>query len=619
MTGPVPLADNDRTDLHHHGDAELAPGLIDLAVNVTTLAPPVWLSTAVLSACARLDSYPDPRTAVAAVAGRHGRGTDEVLLTAGGAEAFTLIARGLPRGRAAVVHPQFTEPEVALLAAGWDVERVVLDEADGFALDPARIPHDCTVVIVGNPTNPTGTLHPKDTLRRLCRPGRTLVVDEAFMDAVPGEPESLAGEADLDGVLIVRSLTKTWGLAGLRVGYVVGDPAAIAALANGQPRWSVSSPALAAAVACSSRSAVDESARRARAVADERERLRTALAARGVVVAARSSGPFLLLRHPDRPALHAQLRDQGIATRRADTFPGLDGGWVRVAVRDAPTTAALLAALDRIGGSDGTGIRRTPVPTARGTVTLVGGGPGPADQITLQGLLALQRADVIVTDRLAPLALLAHLRPGVEVVDASKNPRGRAMPQDTINALLISHAEAGRDVVRFKGGDSFVFGRGFEEQQACAAAGVPTRVVPGLSSAVAGPAMAGIPVTHRGVTHGFTVVSGHLPPGHPDSLVDWVSLARSGTTLVVLMGVTNLPAITDVLIRAGLPARTPAAIVSDAGSATQRHLRTTLGRLAADAAAEAVAPPAIAVIGEVVGLTTTAAASTDLVDSGVAP
>ena len=156
MTGPVPLADNDRTDLHHHGDAELAPGLIDLAVNVTTLAPPVWLSTAVLSACARLDSYPDPRTAVAAVAGRHGRGTDEVLLTAGGAEAFTLIARGLPRGRAAVVHPQFTEPEVALLAAGWDVERVVLDEADGFALDPARIPHDCTVVIVGNPTNPTG-------------------------------------------------------------------------------------------------------------------------------------------------------------------------------------------------------------------------------------------------------------------------------------------------------------------------------------------------------------------------------------------------------------------------------------------------------------------------------
>lgn len=585
-------ADVEPADLAHHGDADLAPGLLDLAVNVTSLAPPLWLSTAIMSACAQLDTYPDARAATRAVATRHRRAPGEVLLTAGGAEAFTLIAHGLPRGRAAVVHPQFTEPEVALLAAGWDVERVVLDEAAGFTLDPARIPDDCTLVVLGNPTNPTGTLHPQDLLRQLRRPGRTLVVDEAFMDSAPGEPHSLATEPDLRGVLVVRSLTKTWGLAGLRVGYLLGDPALIHAVGHVQPHWSVSTPALAAAAACSTPAAVDEGERRARAVVDERERLRAALRTRGFVVAEHSSGPFLLVRHPDRPTLHAQLRAAGIAARRADTFPGLHSGWVRVAVREAATSEALLAALDGPGA----------VPRRRGVVTLVGGGPGPDHQITLQGLVALHRADVIVTDRLAPLGLLAHLRPGVEVVDAAKNPRGRAMPQDTINALLIEHATAGHDVVRFKGGDPFVFGRGFEEQQACAAAGVQTRVVPGLSSAIAGPAMAGVPVTHRGVTHGFTVVSGHLAPDHPDSLVDWPSLARSGTTLVVLMGVTHLAAITAVLAQAGLPAHTPAAVVSDAGAPTQRQLRTTLHELAACAAAAEVAPPAIAVIGEVAGL-----------------
>ena len=583
----------DRTDLDHHGDAELAPGLLDLAVNVTALAPPAWLSTAILSACARLDAYPDAGAATAAVAARHRRAAGEVLLTAGGAEAFTLVAQGLPKGRAAVVHPQFTEPEAALLAAGWDVERVVLDDADGFVLDPARVPDDCTLVVVGNPTNPTGTLHPKDVLRRLRRRGRTVVVDEAFMDSVPGEAESLADDLDLGGVLVVRSLTKTWALAGLRVGYVLGDAATIAALARVQPRWSVSTPALAAAAACSSPPAVTEGARRARVVVDARERLRAELRVRGFVVADRSAGPFLLARHPSRPALHADLRADGIAARDADTFPGLDGGWVRLTVRDDATSARLLDVLDHAAH---------PRPVRTGVVTLIGGGPGPDGLITLQGLLALQRADVVVADRLAPLDLLAQLRPGVEVIDAAKNPRGRAMPQDTINALLVEHARAGRDVARFKGGDPYVFGRGFEEQQACVAAGIETRVVPGVSSAIAAPALAGLPVTHRGVTHGFTVVSGHLAPDHPDSLVDWPSLARSGTTLVVLMGVTRLAAITDVLIGAGLSASTPAAVVSDAGAPSQRQLRATLGELAAAAVAAGVAPPAIAVIGDVVGL-----------------
>lgn len=591
-------------DLRHHGDDELAPGLLDLAVNVSTEAPPAWLSSAILSACARLDAYPDPRAAVRAVAARHGRDADEVLLTAGAAEAFTLIAQGLAQGllpgsrpgRACVVHPQFGEPELALRAAGWDVHRLVLDESDGFRLDPDDVPADCSLVVVGNPTNPTGTLHPAAAVRALRADERTVVVDEAFLDSVPGDAQSLAGDAGSTGVLVVRSLTKTWGLAGLRIGYVLGDPALIGALSRVQPHWSVSSPALAAAVACSSPRARAESARRAESVSAEREHLRAELRGRGLVVTRRSAGPFLLVRHPDRTDLHAGLRALGIAVRRADTFPGLGAGWVRVAVRDRHTSGVLLDTLDALlaGG---------PAPVVRpGTVTLIGGGPGPQGLITVQGLRALQRADVVVTDRLAPLELLEHLPPGVEVIDAAKNPRGTAMPQDTINALLVEHARAGRDVVRFKGGDPFVFGRGFEELEACAAAGIATRVVPGVSSAIAGPALAGVPVTHRGMTHGFTVVSGHLAPDHPDSLVDWAALARSGTTLVILMGVTRLATITAVLQDAGLSPSTPAVLVTDAGAPTQRHVRSTLGGLAADAVAADVHPPAIAVVGAVAGL-----------------
>ncbi|WP_375476169.1 uroporphyrinogen-III C-methyltransferase [uncultured Jatrophihabitans sp.] len=237
-------------------------------------------------------------------------------------------------------------------------------------------------------------------------------------------------------------------------------------------------------------------------------------------------------------------------------------------------------------------------------VTLVGGGPGADGLITVDGLLALQRADVVVADRLGPLDLLAQLGPHVEIVDAAKNPRGSAMPQDKINDLLIEHALAGREVVRFKGGDPFVFGRGHEELEACAAAGVPTRVVPGVSSAFAGPAAIGVPVTHRGATHGVTVVSGHLPPDHPNSLVDWSAVARSGTTIVVLMGVATLPAIADVLRAGGLPATTPAAVVADAGGRAQREARGTLATIAGTAADAGIAPPAIAVIGAVAALST---------------
>lgn len=584
-------------DLHHHGDAELAPGLLDLAVNVCADPAPEWLTSAILSACGRLASYPDPREATLAVATRHDRAVNEVLLTAGAAEAFTLIAQAMPRGCASVVHPQFTEPELALRAAGWTVDHVVLDESDGFALHPGRVSEDCTLVVVGNPTNPTGTLHATSTLRALSRPGRILVVDEAFLDSVPGEPGSLAGADDLTGVLVVRSLTKTWGLAGLRAGYLLGDATILAACARVQPHWSVSSPALAAALACSTPVAQDETQRRAESLTAARERLRADLHDRGLRTVDGSVGPFLLGMHPQRPDLHAALRRLGIAVRRADTFPGLAEGWIRISVRNDDASETLLGALDHL-------LNDAPRPEPRpGLVTLVGGGPGPAGQITVDGLLALQHADVVVTDRLAPVALLENLPAHVEVIDAAKNPRGAAMAQEKINRLLVEHALAGRRVVRLKGGDPFVFGRGFEELQACAAAGVPTRVLPGVTSAVAGPAAGGVPVTHRGLTHGFTVVSGHLPPGHPQSLTDWVALARSGTTLVVLMGVATLASITHVLLAAGLPASTPAAIVGDAGHARQRTLYSTLEGVARDASDAAVAPPAVVVIGAVAGLT----------------
>ena len=585
-------------DLKHHGDAELGPGLLNLAVNVSAEEPPAWLTSAILSACTRLAAYPDARPATRAVAVRHGRAEDEVLLTAGAAEAFTLIAQGLRRGRACIVHPQFTEPEVALRVAGWDVTRVVLDEDDGFVLDPRRIPDECSLVVVGNPTNPTGTLHPVGTLQALRTAGRTLVVDEAFLDSVPGEPDSMAGPADLDGVLVVRSLTKTWGLAGLRAGYVLGDPALITLLSGVQPAWSVSTPALAAAVVCSAERALLEAERRATMVSAERERLRDALRDRDFVVARHSHGPFLLVRHRSVKDLHRRLRDKGIAVRRGDTFPGLDDdrGWLRIAVRDRRSTDVLLDTLDgMLAGGPGPAVRP-------GTLTLIGGGPGPETLITVQGLTALQHADVVITDRLAPLDLLEHLRLGVLVIDAAKNPRGKAMSQETINSLIIEHALAGRDVVRFKGGDSFVFGRGFEEQQACAAVGIASRVVPGVSSAIAGPALAGVPVTHRGMTHGFVVVSGHLAPDDPQSLADWTALAHSRMTLVILMGVAKLGAIADVLMAAGLAGSTPAALVADAGASTQRRILTNLDRIAPDASAAGVQPPAIAVIGAVAGL-----------------
>lgn len=241
----------------------------------------------------------------------------------------------------------------------------------------------------------------------------------------------------------------------------------------------------------------------------------------------------------------------------------------------------------------------TPTPGA-GRVTLVGGGPGSVDLLTIGGLRAVREADVIVCDRLAPLSVLSEARSDIEVVHVGKIPRGAFTPQESINALLVEHALAGKHVVRLKGGDSFVFGRGGEEWNACIAHGIPVEVVPGVSSAVAVPALAGIPLTHRGLTQGFVVVSGHVGPKDERNEADWSALARSGLTIVVLMGVAALAEISETLIEHGMDPATPAACIADGAMPSQRSARATLADIAVVAAAQDLTPPAITVIGPVV-------------------
>jgi len=235
-----------------------------------------------------------------------------------------------------------------------------------------------------------------------------------------------------------------------------------------------------------------------------------------------------------------------------------------------------------------------------GRVVLVGGGPGHPGLLTLAGYAALHEADVVVCDRLAPLGLLDTLDPDVRVIHVGKIPRGEFTPQEQINALLVEHALAGRTVVRLKGGDSFVLGRGGEEWNACVAAGVPVTVVPGITSSVAAPALAGIPVTHRDLAQGFVVVSGHVGPDDPRSTVDWGAVAGTGLTVVVLMGLATLEPIVDALMSGGLQADTPAACVADAGLPSQRVVRAPMSRLAAAVAAADLRPPAVTVIGTAV-------------------
>ena len=351
--GARKLAPRAPADLQYHGDAELAEGLIDLAVNVRHAPMPQWLAEPIAASLRDLARYPDSTAARAAVAARHARPPEEVLLTAGAAQAFGLIAHGLPRTVASVVHPQFTEPEVALRAAGHRVHRTILPADTGYQLDPALVPDDAAVVCVGNPTNPTSVLHPATAIAGLAYPGRVLVVDEAFIDTVPGEPESLAGRRHLPGLVIVRSFTKTWGLAGLRIGYLLGPADLVEAFAAVQSRWPVATPALVAAVACASPAAVAAEREIAERLAADRAHLLDRLRdVPQVTVVGRPASSFVLLRVAGGLRVRAALRDKGFAVRRCDTFPGLGGDWLRVAVRDTATTDAFITALSAALGGE---------------------------------------------------------------------------------------------------------------------------------------------------------------------------------------------------------------------------------------------------------------------------
>jgi histidinol-phosphate aminotransferase len=325
-------------DLRHHGDVDAAPGLQDFAVNVRGAAPPAWLRDRLVAALDRLGTYPsqaDDRRARGQVAERHGRDPDEVLVLNGAAEGFALLPALQPR-LAAVLHPSFTEPEVALRDAGVPLTRVMPG-------DP--VPDDADLVVVGNPNNPTSELRPAATISALARPGRVLVVDEAFMDAVPGERESLAANTE-PGLLVLRSLTKTWALPGLRAGYALGAPDLLSRLARHRPHWPVGTLVLEAVAACAEPKAVAEAEEVAGEYAGHRQWLTAQLnELPGVHVYEPAAAPFLLIRVRDGERVRAGLRDRGIAVRRGDTFPGLTTDHLRLAVREPERCTDLLAAL----------------------------------------------------------------------------------------------------------------------------------------------------------------------------------------------------------------------------------------------------------------------------------
>ncbi|MGV0834809.1 uroporphyrinogen-III C-methyltransferase [Mycolicibacterium thermoresistibile] len=264
---------------------------------------------------------------------------------------------------------------------------------------------------------------------------------------------------------------------------------------------------------------------------------------------------------------------------------------IRSSIREALQQGLITA---EVTGADASGA----IP---GGVALVGGGPGDPELITVRGRRLLAHADVVVADRLAPQELLAELPPYVEVIDAAKIPYGRAMAQDAINEVLIERARAGKFVVRLKGGDPFVFARGYEEVIACADAGIPVTVVPGVTSAIGVPALAGVPVTHRAVNHEFVVVSGHVAPGEPESLVNWDALAAMSGTIVLLMAVERIELFAKVLLDGGRPADTPVLVVQHGTTTAQRTLRATLRDAPERMRAEGIRPPAIIVIGAVAG------------------
>ena len=323
--------------------------MLDFAVNVRHNRPPEWLIARLAERLPDLARYPsvaDTHRAQDAVAERHGRTRGEALPLAGAAEGFALLSNLRPE-RAAVIAPSFTEPATALAAAGVPVHHVVLEPP--FGLDGADVPEDADLVVVGNPTNPTSVLHTREQLLALRRPGRILVVDEAFADSIPGEPQSLAGDS-LPDVLVLRSLTKTWALAGLRVGYALSSPEVLVRLTAQRAHWPVGTLQLAAIAACCGQQAVADAVAGALRLAQLRAEMVAGLTSVGADVVG-GSAPFVLFRMPDADRLRMILQDKGIAIRRCDTFVGLDERYLRAAVRQEwPLLVQAISEAVTIGG-----------------------------------------------------------------------------------------------------------------------------------------------------------------------------------------------------------------------------------------------------------------------------
>ncbi|MGY4650297.1 Rv2231c family pyridoxal phosphate-dependent protein CobC [Mycobacterium sp. URHB0021] len=319
-----------RAAARYHGDQAVRVGMLDFAVDVRAAVPPSWLVERLAARLGDLGHYPsaeDEHRAVDAVADRHGRRPEEVVLLAGAAEGFALLADLRPR-LAALFAPSFPEPETALTGAGVRIRHVTL--APPFGLAGAVVPDEPDLVVIGNPTNPTGVLHGREQILGLRRPGRTIVVDEAFADAIPGEPGSLAGEA-LPDVVVLRSLTKKWSLAGLRVGYALGPAGLLARMAARRAHWPLGTLPLEAIASCSAPQAVAAAAADAHRLTRMRAEMVAGLTSIGVDVVD-GCAPFVLFTVPDAELMRKKLDDRGIAVRRCDTFVGLDGEFLRAAV-----------------------------------------------------------------------------------------------------------------------------------------------------------------------------------------------------------------------------------------------------------------------------------------------
>ncbi|MCC3764539.1 Rv2231c family pyridoxal phosphate-dependent protein CobC [Glycomyces sp. TRM65418] len=338
--------------LRDHGDTQVPEGAVDLAVNVLE-GPPQWLADRLAAAVRDLAAYPDQRAARAAAASRHGRAASECMVLDGAAEGFWMLAQVLRPRLAVCVHPTFTEGEAALRSAGVPVRRV-FRESEHWTFDPADVPDEADFVLLTRPDNPTGALDPVAAVERLCRPGRTVVVDEAFADflppfgdapdAAPAVADDLAGRGDLPGLVVIRSLTKLWGLAGLRVGYLLADPDTVARLDAARQPWPVGSLALEAIEACVAAEA--ERAERAGLVAERRAFLIEALSGIAGLRVWPAAANFVLIR-TERTDLRERLLQEGFALRRGETFPGLDAHYLRIAVRDGATAEELRSAIIR--------------------------------------------------------------------------------------------------------------------------------------------------------------------------------------------------------------------------------------------------------------------------------